>query len=307
MKIKEEDLGQTETDEETGDEIGKHERWAIRLNELGKMTDPDGGMIDIVYRNLPTTLAAMLGANSYGSWDDLCTAIKRIPADTLGQRREQTGRLMTMQSQIDALSHSMTNWNVGRQERGRNQQNPQTDNQAQFRGYGQTTPTMQQGWAPGRTGYRNQQPWATAPSTQSQTTPTDQAPNLQYSTDPPNADANGRDQYRRNMEAYERKWGVGTRPTTTNPLPLSPGTEKVGRGECFRCGRITIPRHTAAACQGPFVPTAEYEWRRNPVHRTPRAPVAVRRVEVTDWRTGQGLTVDEWLREQSGNGSEPSA
>jgi hypothetical protein len=47
----------------------------------------------------------------------------------------------------------------------------------------------------------------------------------------------------------------------TQPLPLTPGTAKLGAGECFRCGKVTDPVHRGAECQDQPIPTREANWR----------------------------------------------
>jgi hypothetical protein len=67
--------------------------------------------------------------------------------------------------------------------------------------------------------------------------------------------------YQTAMKTWVEVHGEGPANYITQPLPLTPGTAKLGAGECFRCGKVTDPVHRGAECQDQPIPTREANWR----------------------------------------------
>nr|GAT42670.1 predicted protein [Mycena chlorophos] len=80
---------------------------------------------------------------------------------------------------------------------------------------------------------------------------------------PPNT-AQGRDLYRRQMEAWTLQYGaLGSRrpPLEEIGYPLTPGTALLCSGECFTCGQLTAPPHRKPDCKAEPVPREEGSFR----------------------------------------------
>ncbi|CAK5273605.1 unnamed protein product [Mycena citricolor] len=75
--------------------------------------------------------------------------------------------------------------------------------------------------------------------------------------------------YKARMTRWERRGGAAGQVETTG-VPLSPGMVWPGSGECFKCGKLTIPKHNAAACTGTAIPTVESRFRRICAKNLPR-------------------------------------
>jgi hypothetical protein len=67
--------------------------------------------------------------------------------------------------------------------------------------------------------------------------------------------------YEAAMKTWIEVHGEGPANYMTQPLPLTPGTAKLGSGECFRCGKVTDPAHRGAECHDQPIPPRESNWR----------------------------------------------
>ncbi|KAK7033439.1 hypothetical protein R3P38DRAFT_3186970 [Favolaschia claudopus] len=71
----------------------------------------------------------------------------------------------------------------------------------------------------------------------------------------------GRREYARRIALWETMYANSRPRLEAVGYPLSPGTVAPGSGECFSCGKITIPFHRSNNCQGLKVPQKEATFR----------------------------------------------
>lgn len=76
--------------------------------------------------------------------------------------------------------------------------------------------------------------------------------------------AEGRDAYRKQIDAWVAANGATGVVSETAPVPLKPGTENTGMGECFTCGLTghNVRDGCPALAANSTVPRKEQEWRR---------------------------------------------
>ncbi|KAJ7084777.1 hypothetical protein B0H15DRAFT_783563 [Mycena belliarum] len=92
-------------------------------------------------------------------------------------------------------------------------------------------------------------------------------------------DAAGRAEYERRIAGWERIHGNKKVLLEHSGYPLSPGTAPPCSGECYRCGKVTSPRHTRVDCPGPHIPNREGTFRSIcSKYLSVRRPVAVNAV-----------------------------
>lgn len=133
-------------------------------------------------------------------------------------------------------------------------------------------------------------------------------------------DQAGREAYAVAAKAWEDLNGMGMCTFLTTLLPLSPGTDRLGASECYRCGKASQPPHRGVDCVDVNrIPVKEAQWRsyvtkflqgnRNNFATPGRNP-GIARIAVTD----DGIAYDTQLypgealtfvdNESSGNGQE---
>lgn len=79
---------------------------------------------------------------------------------------------------------------------------------------------------------------------------------------PFNDDEAGREAYSNALRSWEDQNGQGMCTFLTTLLPLSPGSDRLGTGECFKCGKATQPAHRGGDClEANGVPVRESQWR----------------------------------------------
>ncbi|CAK5284358.1 unnamed protein product [Mycena citricolor] len=88
------------------------------------------------------------------------------------------------------------------------------------------------------------------------------------------------------IATYEARWRAfsslqGPVMVKQVGVPLSPGTVWPGSGECWNCGRLTVPKHNARECTEAALPAAERHFRRICAKNLPR--VATVNAVILDW------------------------
>ncbi|KAJ7202513.1 hypothetical protein GGX14DRAFT_653525 [Mycena pura] len=100
-------------------------------------------------------------------------------------------------------------------------------------------------------------------------------------------DVAGRAEYDRRIANWFRVHGTNKVLLERTGFPLSPGTLPPCSGECYGCGKVSIPWHKRTECPGPPIPPKESTFRSLCAKhlREARAPAAVNAVleEETDW------------------------
>ncbi|KAJ6461519.1 hypothetical protein C8R47DRAFT_1159533 [Mycena vitilis] len=74
-------------------------------------------------------------------------------------------------------------------------------------------------------------------------------------------DQAGREEYRRRLASWNRVHGDRRVLLERTGYPLSPGTAPPLSGECYTCGRVTVPWHRRPDCAADPVPTKESTFR----------------------------------------------
>ncbi|KAK6992435.1 hypothetical protein R3P38DRAFT_3434496, partial [Favolaschia claudopus] len=74
-------------------------------------------------------------------------------------------------------------------------------------------------------------------------------------------DAQGREEYERRINNWNRVHAGNRKPLENTGYPLSPGTAPPLSNECFGCGKLTMPRHQRGNCDGPAIPRNETIFR----------------------------------------------
>lgn len=72
----------------------------------------------------------------------------------------------------------------------------------------------------------------------------------------------GREAYTNAVRVWEDQNGQGMCTFLTALLPLWPGSDRLGTGECFKCGKLSQPPHRGGDCvETNRIPVWEAQWR----------------------------------------------
>ncbi|KAJ7115625.1 hypothetical protein C8R43DRAFT_902586 [Mycena crocata] len=97
-------------------------------------------------------------------------------------------------------------------------------------------------------------------------------------------DQGGRTEYTRRIGGWHTVHGNKKVLLERTGFPLSPGTAPPLSGECFVCGKVTIPWHARDSCPGPRIPIKEKIFRGLCVKYLRDDPVAINAVfDDLDW------------------------
>lgn len=215
--------------------------------------DADGRLVDFVTESIPRSLRIYLPEES-DSWSEFLANVRSAPIDVLQDARDKQREdklrdqtIATLQQQLSQLSlqvHTGPNRNT--------------------RSTSTMPPTLPTGTTPlatvttprpaQSTGWQARVPYVW------QLTCTQIMERANVLPHRANTEA-GRRQYEQDIKAWHAAHGQNP-PSLERPYPLKPGTAPLGSGECFACGEVTDPNHTATLCTaGAALRPHETRWR----------------------------------------------
>lgn len=219
----------------------KHVWWAEQVASLAvELGDTEGTCIDYVVENAPRSLRLHM-LSDYDSWHSFKQAVRDLPIELLlearkrgkeDKARDQT--IATLQQQLSQLSLQV-----------------QTSNGRPTRSNAATAPSVPSSFlSPVTSTAASANPRnASTQGWRQPYTPLTRAQILERAASipqRPNTEA-GKRQYEQDVEMWHAMHGQ-TSPSIERPYPLKPGTALLGSGECFGCGIVTEPSHTAGTC-----------------------------------------------------------
>ncbi|KAF8231213.1 hypothetical protein L208DRAFT_1378222 [Tricholoma matsutake] len=289
IKLKKEDLGEKVGEE--GKKRWSHVEWVDKVRKAARTVgDTQGFLIPQVLDSLPKLICHLLpGQGIEDNWDKFMEAVKRIPLRKIEEAVEDkkqneevnnTVAHLLAGTMLQSQEHTLTMSSYTNQ--STNQTYPYTPQKQQTPAQQQYTNRFQTPATPIQTptgtsdpfventmlrpnnimyGYRNPLPSPLADRSGGRGKP--------YYELTAEAVANSVAQLATedNWKIYEaamQKWievhREGLANYMTQPLPLMPGTAKLGLGEGFRCGKVTDLLHRGAECGGQPIPIHESNW-----------------------------------------------
>jgi hypothetical protein len=261
------------------DELG-HVRWANRVKALAKaIPDTNGLLVGAVRANLPAVLKEHIGG-TFTDWDSFTDAVCKVSLADIADSKEKSQanerrlrRLETLvasaqQSPTAPLRHALSRTTISA---------------PTFKGPGTGSPAAApfnvnpfQGGAMHRSNlFANAGSYAPRPDT-------DRLADALRNTLPHHPTTpDGLSLYTAQVRAWAASNPNG-KPNEHHPYPLTPGTVRVGSGECWKCGLVG---HRGDQDPGTnLVPELEVTWRRiaQGIHNRARQMASIAPVNIVD-------------------------
>jgi hypothetical protein len=278
-----------------GVEMSGQARWASKIQTLSAQADdPSGALIHSVWNEMPQIMKKLV-KSSYPTWPEFSQAVKDVSEEDIETAMTEERRIMalerdakalraqiTLQSPTAPLRASFSGFNIGR---GGNPTGAAVPDADVFQGGAMANNNIMRGFqTPSRgRGFSRGGP---AVYRANHLRHADLSANTLNMLHHPNT-PQGRTDYALQITAWKTanptKYSGGDEFA---PYPLTPGTEAVGKGECFECG---YHHGRTSPHSGPILDPGESYYRRvaNRIIRESRAeanevPVGVRFVAATD-------------------------
>jgi hypothetical protein len=278
-----------------GVEMSGQARWAGKIQTLAAQADdPSGALIHSVWNKMPQLMKKLV-KSSYPTWPEFSQAVKDVSEEDIETAVTEERRIMMLEREAKALRaqitlHSPTaplrtgfgGFNIGR---GGNPTGTAIADANIFRGGTMANNNIMRGFqAPFRGwGFSRGGPTVYRANYLCHADLSANTLNMLHHPDTPQGHAD----YALQIAAWKivnpTKYSGGDEFA---PYPLTPGTEAVGKGECFECGR----RHGLTSSHtGPIVDFSETHYRcvanriiRESCADANEVPVGVRFVAATD-------------------------